>query len=822
MNELEERLQEQLERLETGESLTTCLEGLSPEETELLTLAVTLQEAAYPMLDSETAVSQRASLQRAIIQNPQQNMASIGVIARLLNWWQAQTAAQRGMIAALSATALVVMLVVFNLDSPFNTEEMTAPFTIESETNDEQSIAQVPAVDSERPSETETTATTSGAAESAAPAVEEPGNAIYIPVVSFPLDVRPQTAVLENIQGVVEMQTEEGAWTAVASATTLSVGQRVRTGALSQVSLTFYDGSQASLGPETEISLDQLDAQKAETGFRTIVMTQWLGESEHNVQFRNDSGSRYEVKTPNGSGIARGTTFRVHVTTDLQAQYTVTKGRVDVTGSNVTVIVTAGKTSYFPAGEAPSQPAFRITGEGEVTQTGPEWIVGGQTFQTDDHTVIIGNPQPGDWAHVEGHLLADGGRMADRIILLHHSPANRFSITGQVDAITPTSWTIAGQTIAVDGETIIEEGIVVGNLVRVDGLIQTGGELRAERIRLVDANMGLPFEFVGVVETVSGNAWTISGMAITTDAHTEIEGDPVVGDVVKVEGVILDDGAWLAHEIKLDEEDENEFEITGSVNSIDPWSVAGVPFETNNWTEMDDNIVVGDLVKVEGIILDDGTWVATEIKLLESSDDLTFTFYGTVDSIDPWVVSGILLPVTEATAVDETIAVGDSVRVQVTLLPDGTWVVEQIALIDDTNVGCFSVTAVVVSLNGDQLILNGWPAISLGDDIEIEGDISANVVIVVNLCIDEDGDITVHSVIVIYIPALPIGPFPPGDGSGKVTLCHKPGKNQQTLTVNQSALQGHLNHGDTLGACSSGGGHDDDNDDHDDDDHDDD
>jgi hypothetical protein len=42
-----------------------------------------------------------------------------------------------------------------------------------------------------------------------------------------------------------------------------------------------------------------------------------------------------------------------------------------------------------------------------------------------------------------------------------------------------------------------------------------------------------------------------------------------------------------------------------------------------------------------------------------------------------------------------------------------------------------------------------------------------------------------------------------GNGGGQVTICHKPGTPaQRTMTVPQSALQAHLNHGDTLGACS--------------------
>lgn len=43
----------------------------------------------------------------------------------------------------------------------------------------------------------------------------------------------------------------------------------------------------------------------------------------------------------------------------------------------------------------------------------------------------------------------------------------------------------------------------------------------------------------------------------------------------------------------------------------------------------------------------------------------------------------------------------------------------------------------------------------------------------------------------------------PGKGHDPITICHKPGDPaQQTLTVDDNALKGHLGHGDTLGECA--------------------
>ncbi|MCB9422127.1 MAG: FecR domain-containing protein [Ardenticatenaceae bacterium] len=792
MNELEERLQERLARLEAGEPLAACLAGLPEDEAALLTLAADLPQA-MPVLDEETAVSQRAALQRLVQQDNAPAVDRPGFGARLLAWWRAQTMIQRrGLVTAVVTTLLILIVVGF---SPFASDQTAvSPEIAGTAAESETAVAEaaIPA------SVSESTAAPDMA--EIVPTVES-GDAVFIPLVQS-----PDTAVLDDIHGFVEVLDDDGEWTAVTQPMSLAAEQRLRTGSLSRASLTFFDGSQAQIGPNSELSLDTIAAQLPANGFRTVVMTQWSGESEHHVQFRSDNGSRYEVKSPYGSGIARGTVFRVQVTADSRASYTVSEGRVDVTGADRTVSVTPGQISTIAGEEPPTDPTFLVIGEGEVSQIGDEWVVGGQIFQTDDQTIVVGSPQVGDWVRVEGRLLPDGARLADRITLLRPSLADRFTIVGQVDAIDSAEWTVAGQTIAIDGATDIETGISVGDVVQVDGLIQANGRLLAKSIRLVVVDAGLPFEFTGVVQGISGDTWLISGITIATNADTEIKGEVAVGDVVRVEGWIGAGDVWLADEIKLVEAEESRFEIAGKVDSIDPWSVAGISFAIGDWTEIEDGIVVGDLVKVEGHILPDGTWVADEIKLLDEEDHLTFEFYGTVGSTAPWVVSGIALPVTEETAVTPNIMVGDLVKGTITILPDGSWQVVSIVLVNSAgdDMGCFSVTAVVRSFSDDQLTIDNWPVFQLGGDVELDGPIQPGSVITLYACVGEDGRLVILDIIIFSTlqPAITPEPPPSDAGGHQVTICHKPNsKNAHTITVDQSAVQAHLDHGDTLGAC---------------------
>ncbi len=802
MDEQYDALQAGLERLEAGESFSVGHTDLPEDDAELLELAVMLRQMDVPERDAAAVTAQRAALIRQAMAVPPVNPTQpnngaptmLSFFNTVTSWWQARTAAQRGALAAVGLLAFLLLLVnmpragmpdVQVADVPAAVDSATSQVDQPSSEIEPEPITGSDAVDAE--SET---------AVSPPPSINE----LFMPLVTDPLVLDASTAAVGDAHGLVEVQQADGSWTAVSS-TTINAGQRIRTAKLSGATLTFFDGSKATVGADSELSIDELDAQPPEDGFRTVVMTQWRGESEHDVQFRNDGGSRYEVHTPTGSGIARGTHFHVLVTADLLAQFTVTKGRVDVTHVNVTVQVTAGKMTMIPVDEAPSEPQFIVSGEGEVSQTGVEWVIGGQAFQTDANTVIVGNPQVGDLASVTGHLQADGSRMADRIVLLQVAENGRFSLTGEASVIGDSSWTISGQTISVNADTVIDPDIVAGDLVQVEGEILPDGTLLAEQITAVPDPDTYPFQFTGVVQAIADDAWAISGNSVAVTAETAVDDDIAVGDLVSVSGVILADGTWVAHQIQAVEDDEAQFALSGMVNSIDPWRVAGVGFETRPWTVIEDGIAVGDLVQVRGVILADGTWVAADITLVEEPDEPLITFVGTISGLDPLTVNGIALVLTDETRIVGEMEVGALVRVTVRLLPDGTWSVLEVVRLDVTpTLGCFTVSSVVVSVGNGRLHLRDWPEMELDDDISLD-DAQANTVVTVTVCVNADGTIVVVTVIVIVQPAPP-APSPSNGGDGgsgdRVTICHK---GRQTMTIPSSALGGHLGHGDTLGPC---------------------
>ncbi|MCB9434156.1 MAG: FecR domain-containing protein [Ardenticatenaceae bacterium] len=797
MNEFEDVLQTHLERLEAGEPLANCLEELPATEKQLLQLAALLREMPFPQATPAAVAQQRARLLAAVPKETAMKQESLPFWQLLFTSWPrtAVTIAIVGLIFVLSLYWLRP-----NAQPAAETGETVAEIAATKPTqlaeNETAEMAQN-AVEETAVSPTPTTIS---------PAANDPTTQAFLPILESSPFIDAHTATIQEAVGLVEVQDKNGRWHQAKRGTTLQAGQRLRTYPLSKTKILFYDGSEATLSANSELSLDQLDAQKPADGFRTILMTQWLGESQHQVDFRNDGSSRYEVNTPNGSGVARGTVFQVIVA--AQTQFLVREGRVDVTNQSSTVTVIAGHLTTIAPSQPPTPPQFIITGEGEVTANGLDWIIGGQTFATTNSTVIIGNPQIGDIAHVTGYRQPDGTMVAILITLLHRSPANQFQLSGDVTAIEAEVWVVAGKTIAITDETTIDGAIVLGDRVRVQGYILPDGTLAANSIERVTDDY--PFTFVGIVAAIDSESWTVSDIEVTVDGDTAIADGIAVGDLAQVSGTILADGTWLATNISRITE-EADFVLTGAVNSIEPWVAAGVGFTVDSFTQIDSGIEVESLVRVSGQVLADGTWLATSITLLDIAAPLQITFVGIVNTVDPWRVSGIDLSVDDKTVIEAGIVVGDQVKITAVILPNGTLLAQTITLISpDTHpTGCFTIATVIISSGNGAITLEGLPDITLDDQIAIEGELIPNAIVLITLCNHNDGTITIITIIVIYQAPPPPQPADNHDdddndgdgnenGGGKVTVCHK-GRN--TITIARAALNAHLGHGDQVGAC---------------------
>ncbi len=284
---------------------------------------------------------------------------------------------------------------------------------------------------------------------------------------------------------------------------------------------------------------------------------------------------------------------------------------------------------------------------------------------------------------------------------------------GIVEAIGDAEWVVDGLSLEITAETEIKGAIEVGDLVKVHAFARAGTALVAREIEpaalhMEDEDPGDDeFEFFGVVDAQSDDAWVIDGRSVLITPQTEIKGAIAVGDPVKVHAFFDPAGLLTAREIEpamggeMDDEvfDElGEIEFFGVVGSIGAteWVVAGQTLLITRQTEIKGLIQIGDLVKVHAFPSEGGALVAREIEPAAEHDDDDFDdpdneveFEGIVESMggSVWVIAGRQVTVTPNTELEDDVQVGDMVEVEAIVDQDGNLIALEIELEDEDRSG---------------------------------------------------------------------------------------------------------------------------------------
>ncbi len=207
-------------------------------------------------------------------------------------------------------------------------------------------------------------------------------------------------------------------------------------------------------------------------------------------------------------------------------------------------------------------------------------------------------------------------------------------LVGLIEAMGQGTLTVNGLTIDISRAEITTP-LALGLAVRVDGTLLPDGSIRAREVKAAELGI-LPgeLEIIGVLESFAGTTMVIGGQVIDV-ASAEIEAGVVVGALVKVHLTLSATGEWIAREVELareddddldddsddDEDREGEFEIVGTLEEIgeDIIVVSGRTISTVG-AEIKGVLVAGALVKVH-LSEVDGEWVAREVELFSSDDD---------------------------------------------------------------------------------------------------------------------------------------------------------------------------------------------------------
>jgi len=282
------------------------------------------------------------------------------------------------------------------------------------------------------------------------------------------------------------------------------------------------------------------------------------------------------------------------------------------------------------------------------------WLVGSLPVHLSPETELEGFITLGRTVEVSG-LTQAGGEIHALAIWLRG-----FELTGIVEEIDETDWIIEGVDVVVPGNTPVDPGVVPGARVVAQLRVDDEGDYIARSITLLGP---LPptatpvptpdgteepedeqeeTEFEGQVESITGSVWVVSGVQVMISGQTRIEGDPAIGDAVRVEGVLQPGGGVLADRIRRlgedetpepeptevaspsttespDQEDQEEGErvdFEGDVESISAglWVVDGQAVIVTGQTEIQGGPEVGERVRVRAIRAADGNLVAERIE----------------------------------------------------------------------------------------------------------------------------------------------------------------------------------------------------------------
>ena len=152
----------------------------------------------------------------------------------------------------------------------------------------------------------------------------------------------------------------------------LEVGDTIKTGDGSGTEITFFDGSTIELQAGTEIEIASLDIS-TDTGATTITLMQTIGTTISRVTKLLDPASRYEIETPTGAAVVRGSWLTViveYVTPQIIKTWIINQeGNIWAIGQGVELQVPEGQTCIIILGQPPNIPNIMPLAEDDAAIT---------------------------------------------------------------------------------------------------------------------------------------------------------------------------------------------------------------------------------------------------------------------------------------------------------------------------------------------------------------------------------------------------------------------------------------------------------------------
>ena len=301
-----------------------------------------------------------------------------------------------------------------------------------------------------------------------------------------------------------------------------------------------------------------------------------------------------------------------------------------------------------------------VSGFGSIIVNGVRYDTSSATFSIDDGAGTEADLKVGQVVTVKAETDDQGNTNATEVIFDNE-------VEGPIESIdlVANSLFVLGQLVLVDTNTSFDdsittaslEGLSVGDVIEVSGLINSNGAIVATRIELKTG--AVEFEVHGTVSALDSGAQTFMLNALLIDFSNATLQDFGVsslanGDLVEVKGInFATGGEFIATSVELESlndrignnDDSGEIEgLITSFTSVESFSVANVPVITNSSTVFEDG-VAADLalnvrVEAEGNFDANGVLVADKIEFEQESN---VRIVATLDSLNATNTSITLL-----------------------------------------------------------------------------------------------------------------------------------------------------------------------------------
>jgi hypothetical protein len=139
----------------------------------------------------------------------------------------------------------------------------------------------------------------------------------------------------------------------------------------------------------------------------------------------------------------------------------------------------------------------------------------------------------------------DQERLKEVEALIQRSSTQTVQFVGGLTKMGAEQWLVGGIPVQVNEQTRILGSISEGLFVEVQGVLQSNGTVLAQQVQVRQMDLS------GTLQKVEANTWQVGNIPVQITDQTEIEGNPLPGSQVRVQAVMLLDGALQALRVQV-------------------------------------------------------------------------------------------------------------------------------------------------------------------------------------------------------------------------------------------------------------------------------